>query len=156
MFESRLWNALRQLNFDQAIYVESESKKVGCLHIPDALMNQIRQGDCIEIKADRSVRVDVLMEEYAHLLSDHDRLRHLLSILTQRYGKEQITKWQQLAAEGQHPVLVEELLIKHYDPAYQDSIARNFSQYQNARSLVVKSAEQTSYLALAQQLLKPN
>jgi len=50
--------------------------------------------------------------------------------------------------------LVEELLIKHYDPAYQDSIARNFSQYKNARSLTVPSAEQTSYLDLAQQLLQ--
>jgi tRNA 2-selenouridine synthase len=156
MFESRLWNALRQFKFDQTIYVESESKKVGCLHIPDALMDQIRQGGCVEIKADRSVRVDVLIEEYAHLLTDHDELRHLLSLLTQRYGKEQITKWQQLAAEGLYPVLVEELLIKHYDPAYQDSIARNFSQYQKARILTVKSAQQTSYLELAQQLLKSN
>ena len=154
MFESRLWNALRLFNFDQTIYVESESKKVGCLHIPDALMDQIRQGDCVEIKADRSVRVDVLMQEYVHLLSNHDELQHLLGLLTQRYGKEQITKWQQLATEGRYPVLVEELLIKHYDPAYQDSIARNFSQYQNARSLTVPSAEQTSYLDLAQQLLQ--
>ena len=156
MFESRLWNALRLFNFDQTIYVESESKKVGCLHIPDALMDQIRQGDCVEIKADRSVRVDVLMQEYVHLLSNHDELQHLLGLLTQRYGKEQITKWQQLATEGRYPVLVEELLIKHYDPAYQDSIARNFSQYQNARSLTVPSAEQTSYLDLAQQLLQSN
>ena len=156
MFESRLWNALRQFKFDQTIYVESESKKVGCLHIPDALMDQIRQGDCVEIKADRSVRVDVLMQEYVHLLSNHDELQHLLGLLTQRYGKEQITKWQQLATEGRYPVLVEELLIKHYDPAYQDSIARNFSQYQNARSLTVPSAEQTSYLDLAQQLLQSN
>lgn len=154
MFESRLWNALRQFTFNQTIYVESESKKVGCLHIPDPLMDQIRQGDCVEIKADRSVRVDLLMEEYAHLLSDHDGLRHLLSLLTQRYGKEQITKWQQLAAEGHYPVLVEELLIKHYDPAYQDSIARNFSQYQKARTLTVQSSQQASYLELAQQLLK--
>jgi len=156
MFESRLWNALRLFNFDQTIYVESESKKVGCLHIPDALMDQIRQGDCVEIKADRSVRVDVLMQEYVHLLSNHDELQHLLGLLTQRYGKEQITKWQQLATEGRYPVLVEELLIKHYDPAYQDSIARNFGQYQNARSLTVPSAEQTSYLDLAQQLLQSN
>ena len=156
MFESRLWNALRQFTFDQTIYVESESKKVGCLHIPDALMDQIRQGHCVEIKADRLVRVDVLMEEYTHLLTDHDELRHLLSLLTQRYGKEQITKWQQLAAEGQYPVLVEELLIKHYDPAYQDSIARNFSQYQKARTLTVQSAQQASYLELAQQLLQSN
>jgi tRNA 2-selenouridine synthase len=96
------------------------------------------------------------MEEYAHLLSDHDELRRLLSLLTQRYGKEQITKWQQLATEGRYPALVEELLIKHYDPAYQDSIARNFSQYQKARILTVKSAQQTSYLELAQQLLKSN
>lgn len=156
MFESRLWNALRLFKFNQTIYVESESKKVGCLHIPDALMDQIRQGDCVEIKADRSVRVDVLMQEYVHLLSNHDELQHLLGLLTQRYGKEQITKWQQLATEKRYPVLVEELLIKHYDPAYQDSIARNFSQYQNARSLTVPSAEQTSYLDLAQQLLQSN
>ena len=156
MFESRLWNAMRLFKFDQTIYVESESKKVGCLHIPDALMDQIRQGDCVEIKADRSVRVDVLMQEYVHLLSNHDELQHLLGLLTQRYGKEQITKWQQLATEGRYPVLVEELLIKHYDPAYQDSIARNFSQYQNARSLTVRNAEQTSYLNLAQQLLQSN
>jgi len=156
MFESLLWNAMRLFKFDQTIYVESESKKVGCLHIPDALMDQIRQGDCVEIKADRSVRVDVLMQEYVHLLSNHDELQHLLGLLTQRYGKEQITKWQQLATEGRYPVLVEELLIKHYDPAYQDSIARNFSQYQNARSLTVRNAEQTSYLNLAQQLLQSN
>jgi tRNA 2-selenouridine synthase len=119
-------------------------------------MDQIRQGDCVEIKADRSVRVDVLMQEYVHLLSNHDELQHLLGLLTQRYGKEQITKWQQLATEGRYPALVEELLIKHYDPAYQDSIARNFGQYQNARSLTVPSAEQTSYLDLAQQLLQSN
>jgi tRNA 2-selenouridine synthase len=119
-------------------------------------MDQIRQGACLEIKADHSVRVDVLMQEYVHLLSNHDELQHLLSLLTQRYGKEQITKWQQLAAEGLYPALVEELLIKHYDPAYQDSIARNFSQYQKARALTVQSAQQTSYLELAEQLLQSN
>ena len=106
------------------------------------------------MKADCSVRVDVLMEEYAHLLANHDELRHLLSLLTQRYGKEQITKWQQMAEEARYPVLVEELLIKHYDPAYQDSIARNFSRYKDAHSLTVQSAQQASYLDLAQQLLK--
>ncbi len=156
MFESRLWNALRQLKFDQPIYVESESKKVGCVHIPDALMEQIRQGDCVEIKAERSVRVDVLMEEYAHLLNDHDKLHHLLSLLTQRYGKVQIEQWQQMASDQRYPALVEELLIKHYDPAYQDSIARNFGQYQHARFLTVHSAKRTSYLDLVGQLHRVN
>lgn len=156
MFESRLWNTLRQLKFDQPIYVESESKKVGCLHIPDALMEQIRQGDCVEIKADRSVRVDVLMEEYAHLLTDHEGLRRLLSLLTQRYGKAQIAQWQQLAADQQYQTLVDELLIKHYDPAYQDSITRNFRQYQHAQVLTLRDATAASFLDLARQLLKPN
>jgi tRNA 2-selenouridine synthase len=133
--------------------VESESKKVGGLHIPDALMERIREGDCIEIVADRAVRVDCLMEDYEHFLDDGETLGNLLKLLTQRFGKEQISHWQKLAQDGQFPQLVEELLIKHYDPAYTDSIVRNFPKYRNAMKLHLSSAKRSSYQELANQLL---
>ncbi len=152
-FETALWNQLRQFDSGQPIYVESESKKVGGLHIPDALMERIREGDCIEIVADRAVRVDCLMEDYEHFLDDGETLGNLLKLLTQRFGKEQISQWQTLAQDGQFPQLVEELLIKHYDPAYTDSIVRNFPKYRNAMKLHLSSAKRSSYQELANQLL---
>ena len=50
-FETALWNALRSLDPAKPVYVESESKKVGGLHIPDALMEKIRNGACIELRS---------------------------------------------------------------------------------------------------------
>jgi tRNA 2-selenouridine synthase len=155
-FETGLWNTLRQFDLSKTIYVESESKKVGCLHIPDALMEKIRGGNCVEIVAQRTVRVDILMEEYAHLLEDQEALHTLLGLLTQHYGKVQITEWQSLASHKQFAPLVEDLLERHYDPAYCGSIARNFSRYNMARQLSLKSADNLSFSQLAKSVLASN
>ena len=50
-------------------------------------------------------------------------------MLTAHYGKVQIAKWNESIDAGEFPELVEELLVKHYDPSYQSSIVRNFPQY---------------------------
>ena len=41
MFETRLWQALRSFSTERVIYVESESKKIGDLRVPDKLMERI-------------------------------------------------------------------------------------------------------------------
>ncbi len=155
-FETALWNAVRGFDHQHIIFVESESKKVGGLHIPDALMEQIRNSECIEIQAERKVRVDCLMEDYAHFLEDSQSLEKLLTLLTQRYGKVQITKWQALSQEKNFRTLVDELLLNHYDPAYSDSIQRNFPNYAKAQKLVLQSASSAAYRELADQLLDLN
>lgn len=128
-FETALWNALRNLDPTKPVLVESESKKVGGLHIPDVLMEKIRSGVCIELRSSPQTRVSWLMREYNHFLTDTDGLKAKLALLTAHYGKVQIAKWGEAIDAGQFPVLVEELLIKHYDPSYQSSIVRNFPQY---------------------------
>lgn len=128
-FETALWNALRKLDPTKPVLVESESKKVGGLHIPDALMEKIRDGFCIELRSSPQTRVSWLMREYQHFLTDTDSFKNKLALLTAHYGKVQIAKWNEAINEGQFPSLVEELLIKHYDPSYQSSIVRNFPRY---------------------------
>ena len=128
-FETELWNALRSLDPSKPVLVESESKKVGGVHIPDALMEKIRNGACIELRSSAQTRVSWLIREYHHFLSDADNFKHKLSLLTAHYGKVQIAKWNEAIDAGQFPELVEELLVKHYDPSYQSSIVRNFPQY---------------------------
>ncbi|WP_353431516.1 tRNA 2-selenouridine(34) synthase MnmH [Polynucleobacter sp. MWH-UH23A] len=128
-FETALWNALRTLDPIRPVLVESESKKVGGLHIPDALMEKIRSGACIELRSSPQTRVSWLIREYHHFLTDTDNFKAKLALLTAHYGKVQIAKWNEAIDAGQFPGLVEELLIKHYDPSYQSSIVRNFPQY---------------------------
>ena len=128
-FETALWNALRNLDPSKPVLVESESKKVGGVHIPDALMEKIRNGACIELRSSPQTRVSWLLREYHHFLTDTDNFKSKLSLLTAHYGKVQITKWSEAIDTGNFPELVEELLLKHYDPSYQSSIVRNFPQY---------------------------
>jgi len=128
-FETALWNALRKLDPSQPVVVESESKKVGGLHIPDALMEKIRNGACIELRSSTQTRVSWLIREYHHFLTGTDNFKDKLALLTTYYGKVQITKWNEAIDAGKFPELVEELLVKHYDPSYQSSIVRNFPRY---------------------------
>ena len=129
-FETALWNALRSLDSTKPVLVESESKKVGGVHIPDALMEKIRSGACIELRSSTQTRVSWLIHEYHHFLSDTDNFKRKLALLTAHYGKVQIAQWSEAIDAGNFPELVEELLVKHYDPSYQSSIVRNFPRYQ--------------------------
>jgi tRNA 2-selenouridine synthase len=132
-FETRLWNALRSIDPARIIYVESESKKVGGVHIPDALMERIRDGKCVEVRASNATRVAWLMREYQHFLTDTPELESKLQMLNARYGKETIAAWCDQAREGRFTDLVNELLVAHYDPSYQSSIERNFPRYDAER-----------------------
>ena len=128
-FETQLWNALNNLDPKRIVFVESESKKVGGVHIPDTLMEQIRNSQCIELRSSVKTRVAWLLHEYQHFLSNPASFKEKLSLLTSRYGKEQIAKWHDMIDAAHFDHLVEELLLLHYDPSYQSSIVRNFPRY---------------------------
>jgi tRNA 2-selenouridine synthase len=134
-FETALWNAFQSLDKNKIVFVESESKKVGGVHIPDSLMETIRNGQCIELRSSTQTRVAWLIREYHHFLSDTDNFKLKLGLLTSRYGKVQLAKWEEEIDAKHFESLVEELLVMHYDPAYQSSIERNFPKY-NAEKFV--------------------
>lgn len=152
-FETNLWNAFNSLDPSKIIYVESESKKVGGLHIPDALMETIRNGQCIELRSSTSTRVSWLIREYHHFLSDPESFKKKLSLLTSRYGKAQIDKWHSAIDAGEFAALVEELLVKHYDPSYQSSISRNFPSYCEDRFVLLENDSDEAFIKSAKDII---
>jgi tRNA 2-selenouridine synthase len=92
-------------------------------------MEQIRNSQCIELRSSVKTRVSWLLHEYQHFLSNPASFKEKLSLLTSRYGKEQIAKWHDMIDAAHFDHLVEELLLLHYDPSYQSSIVRNFPRY---------------------------
>jgi tRNA 2-selenouridine synthase len=152
-FETALWNAIHLLDPSKPVFVESESKKVGGVHIPDPLMEKIRMGQCIELRSSTKTRVSWLIHEYHHFLSDTDNFKHKLSLLTFRYGKEQINQWNLAIDAGNFDSLVEELLVMHYDPSYQSSIVRNFSKYREDHFIALESDSDEAFAKAAKAIL---
>ncbi|MFZ6861292.1 tRNA 2-selenouridine(34) synthase MnmH [Undibacterium sp. Ji67W] len=135
MFESRIWNLLKNADHNRTIYVEAESKKVGNLRVPDAFMSKMRESACISISMPMSERVNLLMEDYAHFVQDPEQLNHQLNFLSHLHGNEKINLWKKQALNGAIANVVQSLLEDHYDPAYTKSIARNFSKFNQAQQI---------------------
>ena len=153
-FETNLWSALNSLDPAKIVYVESESKKVGGVHIPDALMERIRHGQCIELRSSTHTRVSWLLREYQHFICNPESFKEKLSLLTSRYGKDQIAKWHGAIDIGDFANLVEELLVMHYDPSYQSSITRNFPSYHADHFVELYDDSDEAFAIAAKSLIK--
>lgn len=155
MFETRLWETLRGFDPGQEIFIESESKKVGNVRVPESLITAMRASPCIALQLPQEARVELLMADYAHFVDNPQTLNRQLDCLIPLYGGIKITRWQEMASSGQMEALVTELLSDHYDPAYQRSIQRNFSQFQQAQT-VAMSVFSEAALTTAAQILYPS
>jgi len=151
-FETAIWDKLRRFDPARPVFVESESKKVGNLRVPDAVMERIRAAPCIALQLSRPNRVRLLMEDYEHFAADPSALTGQLDHLVQLHGRATIEAWHAMAHGGRMPELVDQLLVQHYDPAYLRSIDRNFLQYPQAQVLELDDIGQDDFLAAARKL----
>jgi tRNA 2-selenouridine synthase len=152
MFETRIWDKLRRFDPSQPVFVESESKKVGNLRVPEVVMERMRASPCISLMLTRSKRVRLLMEDYQHFCADPAALNSQLDHLVQLHGRAKIDAWHEMANTGRMPELVDELLVEHYDPAYLRSIDRNFLQYPQAQVVELADIGKEDFLAAARTL----
>jgi tRNA 2-selenouridine synthase len=152
MFETLVWDKLRKFDPELPVFVESESKKVGNLRVPDALMEQMRLSPCIALTLSRTNRVRLLMEDYHHFTADPALLNTQLECLVKLHGRDKISAWHDMANGGQMPQLVDELLADHYDPAYLRSIDRNFTLFDQAEVLELADIGAADFLAAARYL----
>ena len=153
MFESMVWDRLRHFDAAQPVFVESESKKVGQLQVPDALINAMRAADCVHIEAGLDARVQFLIGDYAHFLQDAASLKERLACLVELHGREVISRWNTAIEAGDWAALVADLLQNHYDPAYRKSMPKNYLRYDAALALRPKDLTPAGIRLAAKSLL---
>jgi tRNA 2-selenouridine synthase len=126
MFESRLLATLEKCDASQPIFVEAESRRIGQLQVPDALIVAMRAAPCLRIEASRPARADFLLADYDYFLARPAWLAEQLGHLRGLQSNETLARWTALIEAGAFRALVEELLEKHYDPLYQRSQDKNY------------------------------
>jgi tRNA 2-selenouridine synthase len=154
-FETQVWAALHGFDPARAVFVESESKKIGNVAVPEALMTKMRASPCVRVDTPDAVRVRLLDEEYRDLLLDTPRFEDRVKHLVELRGKETIERWLAYSKAGEFDALTLELLHQHYDPAYMRSINNNFPGYETAPQVLIESASFDAFLAAAQHLCAP-
>jgi tRNA 2-selenouridine synthase len=125
-FESQIWLALSQFDPGRPVYVEAESRKIGALRVPPELIEQMWLGRCFEVITPPALRLELLREEYAHLIADRDLLFFKLDCLQKLHSKETIEAWKAYAMAGEWDAFVGDMLARHYDPAYERSMFSNY------------------------------
>jgi tRNA 2-selenouridine synthase len=149
-FDSELAVALSRLDPGRVVYVESESKKIGTVQVPDALLAAMRGAECIRVEAPLPLRIALLKDEYTHYLAEPGTLSARLDHLVPLHGRKTVERWNASAAAGDWDALIGDLLARHYDPTYARAIERNFPRFGDAFAVAPAAIDRDSFRALAQ------
>ncbi|RFU47863.1 tRNA 2-selenouridine(34) synthase MnmH [Paraburkholderia sp. DHOC27] len=152
-FDTALVEVLSGFDARRPVFVESESRRIGSITLPDALLERFHQGLCVEVDTAHDERVAFLLQDYAHLFDHPERFKHQLQRLIGLHSREQVKHWHALidAASrdgaggddsggddsgggdaGARSELFAQLIDRHYDPAYQRSSRQHFSRLADA------------------------
>jgi tRNA 2-selenouridine synthase len=152
-FETQVWHALRGFDRTRDIFVESESRTIGRLRVPEALLTMMRAAPCVQVQMALDARVQFLLHDYAYFVADIEAFCEKLQALRELRGAAVVAQWQQQARAGQVAQVVRALLEQHYDPVYMRSMQRNFSGFEAALPLALADAQPASLLAAARSLI---
>lgn len=114
-FESLIYDSLRNRN-SNLVFIEGESKYIGRNVIPDYLFNAMKRGYKIGIEASMKRRVEIILKDYVH--KTDSELISALNYLRRNLGNTNIDSYIKSIDEQKYEEVIEDLMIKYYDPLY--------------------------------------
>jgi tRNA 2-selenouridine synthase len=137
-FDTAVWHALQAFDPARPVFVESESRKIGQLQVPEALLGRMRRDSrVVMVTMPDDARVELLLEEYGFFAQQLDRFCAHMDTLVELRGKDTVARWKALAREGRWGEVFTDLMHHHYDPLYLRSMQRNFAGVAGAHELAL-------------------
>jgi tRNA 2-selenouridine synthase len=154
-FETAIAAALSALDPAHVVFVESESKRIGRLQVPETLLGRMRRARSLTLVAALAQRVALIKEEYGSYMDDPIPLTQRLEPLTPLLGKAVLKRGEDFAAEKDWDALIGELLSLHYDPLYTRSLERHFlaGSASGDDTIHVADASAAAFAALATEVI---
>jgi len=152
-FDTLCWQALKAFDPARPVFVESESRRIGALRVPEALIAQFReQGHCLRIELDPAARLRLLLQDYGHFADDAEAFCRQLDGLVELRGRDTVKGWQAQARAGHWAEVFDALMEQHYDPLYERSLRSSFRQLPQAELLPLPDAEAATLQDAARRL----
>ncbi|MFN3839116.1 MAG: tRNA 2-selenouridine(34) synthase MnmH [Cyclobacteriaceae bacterium] len=120
-FENTLFEVINTLDVTKRIWIEDESIAIGKIFIPQRLWKTLTESPVIEIRVEKEIRVNRLVNEYGHL-NPQEFLTAMNSIINKLGGQHFKAAKEKLLAADWPPVI--DILLTYYDKAYQNGLAR--------------------------------
>ena len=153
-FDTAVWHAMRAFDAQRPVFIESESRKIGALAVPEALLERMRgQGRVVMVTMPDEARVRLLLEEYGFFSQQLERFCAHMDTLVELRGRETVAHWKALARDGRWAEVFAELMHRHYDPLYLRSIQRNFAGIGAAREIVLRDGDAPALREAAAEML---
>lgn len=154
-FDTLLWSALQSLDLQRPVFIESESKKIGQLQLPQPLLQRMQDhGRVLRLQMPDAARLQLLLQDYAALTQAPEHFCSLIEPLIELRGREAVRRWQAQARSGDWAGVFGELMTQHYDPLYQRSTDRHYAALAQATELQLDDAEPATLARAARQLLQ--
>ncbi|MFA7436966.1 tRNA 2-selenouridine(34) synthase MnmH [Castellaniella sp.] len=131
-FETLLLQALQQFDPNRPVFIEAESRRIGQVSLPDALLQGMHAGRCVRVRTRLPKRIDFLLQDYDHLFETPDTFSQQLHKLIGLHSRKTVSHWQALIHHQRKAELFNALVQMHYDPAYQRSSHHHFATLDQA------------------------
>jgi len=119
------------------------------MSLPEQTSKAVRAAPCLQVQMPLAARVQFLLQDYAHFVTDTETFCARLAALREVRGAAVVEDWQARARAGQLEGVVHELLTLHYDPVYERSMQRNFPHYAQAVTVALPNGDAATLQATA-------
>ncbi|TCO79886.1 tRNA 2-selenouridine synthase [Marinisporobacter balticus] len=123
-FESLIFHVLYRAD-EKYIFVESESKRIGSVNVPDRVYDQMVNGYHIFVKTKIENRVEIILKDYVKYLEANDKsIGKALDHLRKRLGNEAVDTLIKKIEKKDYTFVIKYLMKYYYDPLYEYSIKK--------------------------------
>ncbi|QRN86514.1 tRNA 2-selenouridine(34) synthase MnmH [Clostridia bacterium] len=116
-FDSVLLRELQQIPVDAPTIIEGESSRIGKLFIAKNVFTHLLNSNKILVYDSVENRAKRIIKEYTKIQSNEELIQ-AVSFLGRRIGKQKVNQFVEAIEKEEYQQVVEELLIKYYDPLY--------------------------------------
>ena len=113
----------------------------------------MRNSSCLNLTLPMTERVELLLEDYDFFVKNPQHFCERLDVLSEIRGKVVVNAWKEQVLGGSLRLVVQDLLLAHYDPVYVQSMQRNFRQFESATGIAPIDHSMASMMDLARTLL---
>ncbi|NTX28952.1 tRNA 2-selenouridine(34) synthase MnmH [Burkholderia pyrrocinia] len=137
-FDSGLVETLGRFDPEWPVFVESESRKIGLVQLPIALIDAFHAGPWVQVDAAHDERIAFLLDDYGHLFDEPAAFKAQLHRLIGLHSREEVARWNALIDANARAELFTSLIDKHYDPAYARTYRAAYDKPNRALTFVFR------------------